>query len=638
MIISYGMGIATAIVLSIVVLLCCRLAGWLLRTTLPIAAPVAFCALVALETLIMNVLSVFRWVTASGIFVSHALVALGGIAVVHRTGQLSALFDVSKLRRRLAWALRSPTLPYLLPIAVVLFLVAIVYPPNNYDSLTYHMTRVAFWLQNRSVDFYATVNPRQNGTCPGAEYLILTLQALTGGDRLANCVQTTAFAIILVSIALITRYLKAPRAFRVPLVVVCCTAPSFVLQATTTQNDLCAAVTVLAVLCAARRVLFGREVRLTLRDAGALSLSLAAAYMVKPTALVLTTPLLAVVAWRILRALMRRRQTPESLATLRALGLALIVAVGICGPHLARIANEPDVLAPTANLMFPGSKTGLTQQRLLNPLLAVAHHVPPTGLDRWLGKIHASARPTSAPSSQPWWLGGFYAGHALRQHEDLAGAPFQFIALALSSVIGLAWATRRRASGRSIVVLLALLPPVTWLFFHWVAKNNQWIARYHAPWLTLGVIGALGACELARSSRAGSIALTTGAWALAVPALVYAWSTIIANELRPVSTKALQNLERLTAYYAHAPELKSEHDRVLALLETRSCRQLVLALGSDDAVEYPLTWRAVQAGVRVSHRPGPADACLLYAPLGLHSAAWKPVKPGEKKVYVPKFP
>lgn len=630
------MGIASAVVMSIVVLLCCRLAGWLLRTTLPIALPLAFCLLVALETLIMNVLSVFRWVSGSGIFVGHALVALCGIAVVHRVGQLAALFDVSKLRRRLAWALRSPILPYLLPITVLLFLVAIVYPPNNYDSLTYHMTRVAFWLQNQSVDFYETINPRQNGTCPGAEYLILTLQALTGSDRLANCVQTTAFAIIVVSITLITRYLKAPRAFRVPLAVVFCTAPSFVLQATTTQNDLCAGVTVLAVLCAARRVLFAREARLTLRDAAALSLSLAAAYMVKPTALVLTTPLLAVFAWRYLGTLIRRRQKSEFLTTLRALGLALIVAVGICGPHLARIANEPGVLAPTANLLFPGSQPRLTEQRLLNPLLAIAHHVPPTELDRWLKKIHASTRQTNAPSTLPWWLDGFYAGHALRQHEDLAGAPFQFIALALLSAVGLVWAARQRISGSSLVMLLALLPPVTWLFFHWVARNNQWIARYHAPWLALGVIGALGACQMARGSKNSSIALTAGAWALAAPALIYAWSTIVANELRPVSTQALRKLDRLTAYYAHAPQLKSEHDRVLALLEARSCGHLVLALGGDDAVEYPLAWRAVQAGVRVSHRPGPADACLLYAPLGLQSAAWQPAKPGEKKLYVPK--
>ena len=52
------------------------------------------------------------------------------------------------MRRWLTWALRSPILPYLLPMAALLYRVAIVYPPNNYDSLTYHMARVAFWLES----------------------------------------------------------------------------------------------------------------------------------------------------------------------------------------------------------------------------------------------------------------------------------------------------------------------------------------------------------------------------------------------------------------------------------------------------------------------------------------------------------
>ncbi|HEY6726347.1 MAG TPA: hypothetical protein VI197_20065, partial [Polyangiaceae bacterium] len=543
MIVSCGLALAVALALSLVLLLCCRFAAWLLRTTLPIALPLAFCVLVALETLIMNALSAFRWVTDVGVFAAHASIAVGGVIVAHRRGQLAAAVDPSRLRKRLAWALRSPVLPYLLPMAALLYLVAIVYPPNNYDSLTYHMARVAFWLENRSVDFYETVNQRQNGPCPGAEYLILTLQALTGSDRLANCVQTTAFAIIAVSIALITRYLRAPRSFRVPLVVVFCTPPSFVLQATSTQNDLCAAVAVLAVLSATRRLLFGRDVRVTARDATALSIALAAGYMVKPTTLVLVTPLLAVAAGRWGLAWIRRRPRAEAPTTAAALALGLVVALAICGPHLARIAHEPRALGPTANLLFPMSKSGLTEQRLLNPLLAVAHHVPAAGLGRWLEKLYTNARAKRPPSTEPGWVDGYYAGHSLRQYEDLAGAPLQFGALALLSAVGVIWAPRR-PGGRRAVVLLALLPLTTWLFFHWVARNNQWIARYHAPWLAVGVSAALGACQLARSGRTGLIVSTLVAWIFAAPSLLYAWSTIIANELRPVSTEALQHFDR----------------------------------------------------------------------------------------------
>src|SRR4029453_2950809 len=73
--------------------------------------------------------------------------------------------------------------------AAVTAFIALAAAPNTWDSMTYHLTRVMHWEQERSLHFYATNIQRQLHLTPGAEYVILHLHLLSGGDRLANLPQ-----------------------------------------------------------------------------------------------------------------------------------------------------------------------------------------------------------------------------------------------------------------------------------------------------------------------------------------------------------------------------------------------------------------------------------------------------------------
>jgi hypothetical protein len=46
---------------------------------------------------------------------------------------------------------------------------ALITPPNMYDSMTYHMSRVVHWIQNGSLAHYPTSIGRQLFLPPGAE-------------------------------------------------------------------------------------------------------------------------------------------------------------------------------------------------------------------------------------------------------------------------------------------------------------------------------------------------------------------------------------------------------------------------------------------------------------------------------------
>ncbi|MBO6112804.1 MAG: hypothetical protein J6P45_07150, partial [Lachnospiraceae bacterium] len=83
---------------------------------------------------------------------------------------------------------------FLLPAALFLALLflAVFTVPYNHDSMCYHLPRIMFWLQNRSVDYYAANDMRQLVTSPFTEYVQLQTMILSGDDTYFNLVSFCA--------------------------------------------------------------------------------------------------------------------------------------------------------------------------------------------------------------------------------------------------------------------------------------------------------------------------------------------------------------------------------------------------------------------------------------------------------------
>jgi hypothetical protein len=124
----------------------------------------------------------------------------------------------------------------------VTLLIALLSPPNNYDSMTYHMARVAEWIQYQNVNFYPTAIPRQNYSPPLAEYAILHLQVLSKSDYFANLVQWSSYLIAIILTSLVVKELKIPLIYQMGTGLITATIPMLILQSTSTQNDLLAGV------------------------------------------------------------------------------------------------------------------------------------------------------------------------------------------------------------------------------------------------------------------------------------------------------------------------------------------------------------------------------------------------------------
>ena len=202
-----------------------------------------------------ELLSPFHAIGAAG-YLGCEIVATG-VAV---TLWLRAGRPRPKLPRPGVGALRRHPIVVVLGSAVALALLfelflAITTAPNNWDALTYHLSRAAAWYQNGSLGFFAAHTSRENFLPGNAEIQILYTMVFTHGDRLAALPQFVAEIALLVAIAGIARRLGFGRANALFASLLFATLSEVVFEATTAQNDL----VVSAYVVAAAYFILGRS-------------------------------------------------------------------------------------------------------------------------------------------------------------------------------------------------------------------------------------------------------------------------------------------------------------------------------------------------------------------------------------------
>jgi hypothetical protein len=174
----------------------------------------------------------------------------------------------------------------IISILAVTFLIAVVYPPRNYDSMTYHLPRIEHWLQNRSLSHYYTSIDRQLLSAPFAEIFILQGRALSGDDYLVNLVQWFSLFGSIIGISKITCHLGMNKKMQIISALFLATIPMAILQASSTQTDL---VTTFSLICLAERFLAWRKTG-TLFDSAAFGLALGLSILTKGTAYPIAFP------------------------------------------------------------------------------------------------------------------------------------------------------------------------------------------------------------------------------------------------------------------------------------------------------------------------------------------------------------
>jgi len=191
-----------------------------------------------------EVLSLVNHITRPAIIISWSLLAfiLLVILVVIWWKRNTGVFGVIKKRFSKEHKPYS-SLEFVIMICIGLillttFIIAIYSPPNNFDSMTYHMARISNWIQNQNISYYPTSIPRQNYSLPLAEYVVLHLQIISQTDIFANLVQWSGFVLVVLLVSKIADYFQISRRGQLLTALFAATIPMAILQSSSTQNDL----------------------------------------------------------------------------------------------------------------------------------------------------------------------------------------------------------------------------------------------------------------------------------------------------------------------------------------------------------------------------------------------------------------
>jgi hypothetical protein len=521
---------------------------------------------------------VTSWIVAGGIWLW---------AVRTRRVELSPVAPETPVPPAALWATA--------PIVALTGAVALLSPPNTWDSMTYHMPRVAHWSQAGSVAHYPTHILRQLWLGPGAEFVITHLYLLTGGDRLANLAQWLAFAACVVGSAAVAGKLGGGPRARALAAVSCATLPMAIAQASSTQNDLVASFWMLSL---------GYWV-LRLRRTP----SLGTAALVGATAgLGVLTKLpvsFLAVPWVLGLAAIARPVGPR-----RALGYAAVAGLGaavlnvghvsrtvpLIGrdalPAGAGLAADPDRLPPvwTMYVNTTADPRAVVSNALRN---AALHAVTPSDrVNTWVeDRIVAAHRAMGFdPNDGRTTFGPAFHVGPFRLHEDFVGNPLHLLA-GLAAAI-LVW-RRRDAFGES-ARRWAWMSAASALAFCAAIKWQPWNSRLHLPLFVLA--SPLIGVALERHRRLAAVC-ATGFCLLALPSLAVTWPRHL------LGPDSVVTMPRAAQRFRNHPQLQPVYEAAASIVEGMACKRVGLVFGGDGW-EYPL-WPLLQArlgaGLRMEH-------------------------------------
>ncbi len=360
---------------------------------------------------------------------------------------------------------------------------ALAAPPNTYDSQTYHLPRIESWVQQASVELFPTAIHRQITYPPGAEFLLLHLRLLTGGDAAYNLLQWSAGVLCLVLVTRLGAQFGLARRAQLLGALVAGSVPMVVLQSSSTQTDLTVAGWVVCVVTMALDGV-GRQ-PLRRPDAVTVLFLAAAAGLVavtKATGALVVGPMLV---WWVF-AQLRRDAGPDRARRGRLVGVgrvaaaSLVILIGVAalaGPQLWRIFDAFG--HPLGPQTLRASLT--VQQRdpasLLVNGLRQAHtlfEVPAPPLNRWaadavIGLAHALGRDPSDPDTT--FYQQVFPDESWYPHEDKGALPLHALLLVMGAVAALRYRPDRRRAGYVAVLAVAVLAFA--MVFKWQPWGNR---------------------------------------------------------------------------------------------------------------------------------------------------------------------
>jgi hypothetical protein len=206
----------------------------------------SFIGIAFISYVLVEILSLFNGLNKDNGILSWYLVLLV-IYFINRTRSFKfLLLQIITYKWEITLGVKRLLFGVFVLIILPLCLLSIFIPPNNWDSMAYHLPRVEHWIQNGNIYPYNTNIVRQVLTSPLSEYMLVNIQLLSGTDSFFNVVQFASFLLILIIGTLVFKEFNVNYKGQLLLVFALMSLPMMIFQSTTTQTDLLASLFFLA--------------------------------------------------------------------------------------------------------------------------------------------------------------------------------------------------------------------------------------------------------------------------------------------------------------------------------------------------------------------------------------------------------
>ncbi len=566
-----------------------ELAGW--RDS-ALRAALLWGAYLALSS---EVLSLFHALTGAGVLGVWALALAVTLALVGKPA-LAAWRGRPPARLSLRIGGESLLGGLIALFCAILLVIAVLAPPNTNDALQYHLSRVMHWVQDGSLQFYATPADRQIWMPVWAETAILNFVLLAGSDRWANLVQWGIMLLALAGISLAAARLGAGRRAQLLAAAFAVSLPMGILQASSSQNDY---VTAAWAVCLAYFCLrLSLQSEFSWPDLGFAALAAGLGVLTKGTFFVFALPFLAglgAALWLKFRPKVFFQAILAGGLVVAALNAGfwsrnLATYGSLTGPEKAMtgLVNQAFGWQPlVSNLVRNATlQLGTPYDAVNGPLLAAV-----TGLHTWLGLDVSDPR----LSLDDYWVKRL-------QSEDYASNIFHFLSiiptllLLAPAAAGLWRRVDRHYLAESGAAWQGLKPALLYaggvlltyvffaLVFKWQRTGSRLLLAFFVLWAPVFGLALqnLGKSRLSRLAGLG----------LALLLMFGSTKELLSNPSRPLlplfqGGPSLLSTSRTDLLFANYREAASFYLPLIETIKAQGCTRVGLMLDSRD-MEYPL--------------------------------------------------
>lgn len=534
---------------------------------------------------LVETLSLFKAITLTSLIISWSLFSIIILFfLIKKRKEFIVLFINRKQllqQRYKSFSFYEKIILWVISLFVLMLLFqGIIYPPNNWDSLTYHMSRIMYWIGNQSVSHFPTHILRHVYQPPFAEYFVLNLNLLNGNDYFSNNIQLLYLVFTFFSIWLLLNHLAIPRLYKLLAIFIAITIPAVELQASTTKNDIVCSFFILSTIVFCFKSYHSKN----FSNFFFLGLAIGLAMLTKGTAYIFLAPILLIFGIFLLVEIFK---TKDLRILLNGLATILIILSLNGGHYIRNYKIDGNILNIDKNEAAAFSNQKMNGKLLLSNLmkntgLHLGYPVE-TKSDTIIRKLHSLMDvPIDNPDTN-YYNVKYDGPKENTTNEDLTPNLVHLILLSLSLIVLLFSCFKDLKRNIPIALLIVILLSQI-VFFAAFLKWQPWHTRLHIPIFLLSVVLITLAINKSKWFRY--------CFFISIPFLLFSFYFYFTyNNIRPIKydpryTKGIKISDtRYKKYFAHQPQFHDNYKVVLHKMDSLNVKKVGLMI-SDW--EYPL--------------------------------------------------